>query len=110
LHWHGDTFDSPLGATRLAESRGCINQAFAAGAHVIAFQFHLETTAESTPALIDECHSDLAPGTFVQTPAEMLKSPERFDQPFDGGGPEGISLEDIEFGISLASNKRAGFP
>ncbi|MDB5346073.1 MAG: glutamine amidotransferase class-I [Schlesneria sp.] len=80
FHWHGDTFDLPTGAIRLAESRGCINQAFAVGTHVLALQFHLETTPRSTQALIDECHSDLAPGTFVQTPSEMLQSPEKFEQ------------------------------
>jgi GMP synthase-like glutamine amidotransferase len=80
FHWHGDTFDLPPGAIRLAESRGCTNQAFAVGTHVLAFQFHLETTPKSTQSLVDECPGDLAPGTFVQTPSEMLKSPEKFEQ------------------------------
>jgi GMP synthase (glutamine-hydrolysing) len=42
LHWHGDTFDLPDGATRLASTANYENQAFAWGAYGLALQFHLE--------------------------------------------------------------------
>lgn len=42
LHWHGDQFDIPAGASRLASTAICANQAFAVGAEVLALQFHLE--------------------------------------------------------------------
>ena len=42
LHWHGDTFDLPSGATRLASNRNYENQAFACGTNALALQFHLE--------------------------------------------------------------------
>lgn len=42
LHWHGDTFDLPAGAIRLAATEICENQAFSYGGHVLAFQFHPE--------------------------------------------------------------------
>jgi len=42
LHWHGDTFDLPEGATRLASNRHYENQAFAYGRNALALQFHLE--------------------------------------------------------------------
>lgn len=42
LHWHGDRFDIPAGAVRLAGTELCDNQAFAVGRHVLALQCHLE--------------------------------------------------------------------
>jgi GMP synthase-like glutamine amidotransferase len=45
LHWHGDTFDLPSGAVRLAESDVCANQAFRIGRRAYGLQFHVETDA-----------------------------------------------------------------
>jgi GMP synthase (glutamine-hydrolysing) len=42
LHWHGDTFDLPSGATRLALNENYENQAFSYGRNALALQFHLE--------------------------------------------------------------------
>ncbi|WP_288407591.1 glutamine amidotransferase [uncultured Herbaspirillum sp.] len=42
LHWHGDRFEIPAGATRLAGTPVCDNQAFGVGRHVLALQCHLE--------------------------------------------------------------------
>lgn len=42
LHWHGDSFDLPEGAQRLASSPHYENQAFAYGRNAMALQFHLE--------------------------------------------------------------------
>jgi GMP synthase (glutamine-hydrolysing) len=42
LHWHGDTFDLPDGAARLAANELYANQAFAYGPHALGLQFHLE--------------------------------------------------------------------
>jgi GMP synthase (glutamine-hydrolysing) len=44
LHWHGDTFDLPSGATRLASTAHCENQAFSFGS-ALAVQFHPEVRA-----------------------------------------------------------------
>lgn len=42
LHWHGDTFALPDGATHLARSALYENQAFSFEDHVLALQFHPE--------------------------------------------------------------------
>ena len=46
LQWHGDTFDLPAGAVRLARSAEVSNQAFRVGERAYGVQFHLEVTAE----------------------------------------------------------------
>ena len=46
LHWHGDTFDVPEGATHLALSDVIQNQAFAWKKRGLALQFHPEVTAQ----------------------------------------------------------------
>ncbi|GAA1071316.1 glutamine amidotransferase [Nocardiopsis composta] len=42
LHWHGDRFETPAGADRLAATPGFPDQAFALGPNVLGLQFHLE--------------------------------------------------------------------
>jgi GMP synthase (glutamine-hydrolysing) len=42
LHWHGDQFDIPPGASRLASTERCTNQAFEVGRFGLALQFHIE--------------------------------------------------------------------
>jgi GMP synthase (glutamine-hydrolysing) len=42
LHWHGDTFDLPQQASRLASNANYENQAFAYRHNALALQFHLE--------------------------------------------------------------------
>ncbi|MGH7884490.1 MAG: type 1 glutamine amidotransferase, partial [Thermodesulfobacteriota bacterium] len=42
FQWHGDTFNIPEGAVRLAASKSCVNQAYRYGNKVYGFQFHLE--------------------------------------------------------------------
>lgn len=44
LHWHGDTFDLPVGAVHLARTDVCENQAFSVGEHALALQFHVEVS------------------------------------------------------------------
>ncbi len=46
FHWHGETFEIPQGAERLAASDLYPNQAFRYGTHAYAFQFHIEVTRQ----------------------------------------------------------------
>lgn len=46
LHWHGDTFDLPEGATLLASSAAYAHQVYSWGARALAFQCHPEFDAK----------------------------------------------------------------
>ncbi|MEN8214394.1 MAG: gamma-glutamyl-gamma-aminobutyrate hydrolase family protein [Pseudomonadota bacterium] len=74
FHWHGETFDLPTGAVRIAASEGCENQAFQIGTSVIGLQFHLETTAESAREIVSNCRDELTPSQYVQTEEEILSA------------------------------------
>lgn len=72
FHWHGETFELPVGAVRLAHSNACENQGFQLGSSVIGLQFHLETTPESARTLINHCRHELLPSAYVQRESELL--------------------------------------
>lgn len=76
FHWHGETFDLPAGATRLARSAVCANQAYQVGARTLALQFHLETTPASAQTIIAHCADELTPAPYVQSAAQMLAAPD----------------------------------
>ncbi len=67
LHWHGDTFDLPQGARRLASTRDCENQAFAVDTHVLALQFHAEAHGPALEAWFvgHACEIAATPGVSV---------------------------------------------
>jgi len=44
LHWHSDSFDLPKGATHLASTAICRNQAFCVGSNILGVQFHPEVS------------------------------------------------------------------
>ncbi|WP_321844175.1 glutamine amidotransferase [Paraburkholderia bannensis] len=68
LHWHGDTFDLPPGATRLASTPLCENQAFAWGDNVLGLQCHPEVRADRfEPWLIGNAGELDAAGIDINT-------------------------------------------
>ena len=69
LHWHGDTFDLPPGAIRLASSRLYPNQAFLYRDHALGLQFHLESTPSSVAALTRASAAEIGGGPGEPAPA-----------------------------------------
>lgn len=76
FHWHGETFDLPSGATLLARSTACENQAFQIGKNVIGLQFHLETTPKTADLIIQNCRAQLVDGAYIQTEQAMRAAPD----------------------------------
>lgn len=65
FHWHGDTFALPDGAAPLAESDGCAQQGFLYDDRVLAWQCHLETTADSLGSLASACGDEIGKGPYT---------------------------------------------
>lgn len=78
FHWHGDTFDTPAGAIRLAASEACANQGFVFGERVVALQFHLETTPAGAARLVEHCAEELDGSRYVQEAEQILCDATRF--------------------------------
>lgn len=74
LHWHGDTFTLPPGATRLAGSEACAQQAFAWGERVVGLQFHLEMGGAAVAEIAASCADELAAGGRWVQPADAIKA------------------------------------
>lgn len=74
FHWHGETFDLPPGAVRIARSQGCENQAFQIGKSVVGLQFHLETTPESAQQIVANCRHELVPARYIQSEDQILSA------------------------------------
>ncbi|MBN1688036.1 MAG: type 1 glutamine amidotransferase [Candidatus Omnitrophica bacterium] len=79
FHWHGDTFEIPKGAIRLASSGVCLNQAFLFSDTVMGLQFHLESSPESVKALVQNCDADIDGSPYVQS-KEMILTKSYFPE------------------------------
>lgn len=72
-HWHGDTFDLPLGLSPALSSELTPNQAFIFDDRVVALQFHLEWDEATLHALVSECGEDLDSGeAWVMSEQEFI--------------------------------------
>jgi len=76
FHWHGETFDIPVGARRIASSSACPNQGFRLGRNVVGLQFHLEMEPESVEALVQNCADELVSGNETVHTAARIRAAE----------------------------------
>jgi GMP synthase-like glutamine amidotransferase len=58
LHWHGDTFDPPAGATLLVANDRYRSQAFRSGDRAWGLQFHLEVDGRAVASFLDAFGAD----------------------------------------------------
>jgi len=72
LHWHGDTFDLPPGATLLASTDACRNQAFVCRENIVGLQFHIEVRPEDVRLFVQGETGALPEGKTVQSFEELL--------------------------------------
>ena len=79
FHWHGDAFELPAGARRLASSAACANQAFDLGPRVLALQFHAEITPQKARAFVERTHAQAPTGRWIEAADAILATPaERY--------------------------------
>jgi GMP synthase-like glutamine amidotransferase len=71
LQWHQDTFDIPVGATRLFKSTACQNQGFCVNDRVFGFQFHLEADLKTIETFLAVSPLLRRPGVFIQKELEI---------------------------------------
>lgn len=78
FHWHGETFDLPVGAVWLASSEACRHQAFRSGS-AYGLQFHLEVTPEMISAW---CAEDANSGDVreLEAPINPHANPVRLEE------------------------------
>jgi GMP synthase (glutamine-hydrolysing) len=80
LHWHGDTFDLPEGATLLASTEMAQNQAFCWGQKALGLQFHLEVVPGEIERWLIGHACEIASTPDVKVP-QLRSDTERWGQP-----------------------------
>ena len=75
LHWHGETYDLPKNAMRIAQSEACLNQGFIYQNNVVGLQFHMEFNLKSTDEMLRYCAHELKEGKYIQS-AETITAHE----------------------------------
>jgi GMP synthase (glutamine-hydrolysing) len=99
LHWHGDRFDIPEGATRLAGTPTCANQAFRVGRHVLALQCHLEADPRQIERWLVGHACELAQAGIDPCALRAQALALQADLPLAAGAAFTAWLDEIETGL-----------
>ncbi|PCI19892.1 MAG: amidotransferase [Piscirickettsiaceae bacterium] len=79
FHSHGEMFDIPPGAKKIASSQACPNQGFIYKDRVIGIQFHPEITVELAALFTAHCDQTWKESPFCQHQHSTEKDNERFE-------------------------------
>ena len=86
FQWHGDTFDIPSGAVRLAGSELFPNQAFRYGKRAYALQFHLEVTEDIIKNWLKHGEEELKPLKGIIDPKKIVDDNKKYIREFEESG------------------------
>lgn len=86
FQWHGDTFDIPSGAVRLAGSELFPNQAFRYGKRAYALQFHLEVTEDIIKNWLKHGEEELKPLKGIIDPKKIVDDNKKYIRGFEERG------------------------
>jgi GMP synthase-like glutamine amidotransferase len=78
FHWHGDTFDLPQNALRLAHSKDYQNQALQIGS-AVGVQFHLEVDEETIRLWLEKSKDELS-HSYIDSNEIVRKIPESIQE------------------------------
>ena len=79
FHWHGDTFDLPQNAIRLAHSKNYQNQALQIGS-AVGVQFHLEVDEETIRLWLEKSKNDPSQMPYIDPDEIIRKIPESIQE------------------------------
>jgi GMP synthase-like glutamine amidotransferase len=78
FHWHGDTFDLPQNAIRLAHSKDYQNQALKIGS-AVGVQFHLEVDEPTIKLWLEKSRKELSNLPQIKPDEIIKKIPQNLD-------------------------------
>jgi GMP synthase-like glutamine amidotransferase len=78
FHWHGDTFDLPQNAIRLAHSQDYQNQAIKIGS-AVGVQFHLEVNEDTIRLWLEKSKDELRSVPYINPEEIVKKIPQNLD-------------------------------
>ena len=78
FHWHGDTFELPHGAIRLAHSENYQNQAFKIES-AVGVQFHLEVDEPTIKLWLEKSRKELEGAPYIKADIIKEKIPQYID-------------------------------